>query len=129
MREMVNYLKNLGLTEYQSRVMIVLFCKRETTAKEICKYGGIRQTKIYQVLKSLEDKGFVTYNYAKPREYHGMTQKRAMNKLLDKQEKELEKLRHGKEVQVEYLKNLELTPVEADTRVHLMWDVCHYKNL
>jgi hypothetical protein len=97
MREMVNYLKNLGLTEYQSRV--------------------------------LEDKGFVTYNYAKPREYHGMTQKRAMNKLLDKQEKELEKLRHGKEVQVEYLKNLELTPVEPETRVHPMWDVDHYKNL
>ena len=64
---MISYLKRLGLTEYQARIMLVLFCKGEATAKDICELGRIRHTKIYQVLKSLEDKGFVTYNYTKPR--------------------------------------------------------------
>jgi len=126
MKSMIEYMKRLGLTEYQSRTMIVLFCKGEATAKDICTLGGMRHTKIYQVLKSLEDKGFVTYNYSKPREYNGISPGKALNKLLEKREKGLKQLKRCKEKKMEELKSLQLE-LAHNTNVHPMWDIMQYK--
>ncbi|MFH1450846.1 MAG: helix-turn-helix domain-containing protein [archaeon] len=127
MKDTINYMKSLGLTEYQARAMIVLFCKREATAKDVCTFGGVRQTKVYQVLKSLEDKGFVTYNYAKPREYHGMPPAKVMNKLIGKQEKAVKDLKDLQNEKMKELKSLSLEPATTDKRVHPMLDVGQYK--
>jgi len=127
MKDMINYLRSLGLTEYQSRVMIVLFCKKEVTAKDICAYIGIGQTKIYQVLKSLEDKGFVKYNFSKPRAYKGKNAVGVMNKLIGKKEKTVEKLKTQKQETLEQLKKLELIPIDDDSKQHPMWDLNQYK--
>ncbi|MDP7282383.1 MAG: helix-turn-helix domain-containing protein [Candidatus Undinarchaeales archaeon] len=126
MDEMIAYLRRLGLTEYQARVMIVLFCKHETTAKEICKYGGLPNSKVYQVLKRLEDKGFVSYNYTSPREYVGMRPGKALNMLLKKQEKELDKLKEFKKKRIDTLKKLELHEIKRESP-HPMWSTEQYK--
>tara|TARA_Y100000031_G_scaffold149240_1_gene186720 strand:+ start:57 stop:431 length:375 start_codon:yes stop_codon:yes gene_type:complete len=123
---MTTYLKQLGLTEYQARVMIVLFCKGEATAKDICTYGGIRQTKIYQVMKSLEDKRLVSYKYTSPREYCGVTPTKAMNSLIGKREKALKQLKDQKQESVNLLKKLELEPIEKNS-LHPMWNAESYK--
>jgi len=128
MKEMIEYLQSLGLTEYQSRAMIVLFCKENAIAKDICKFGGIRRTKIYQVMKSLEDKGLITYKYSKPREYVGVNAVEAMDKLLEKQEKSLIDLKALKNKKVIELEKLDLKSTEKE-RMHPMWDVEQYKSL
>ena len=126
MREMINYLKTLGMTEYQARAMIVLFCKRKTIASNICKFGGIPKTKIYQVLKSLEDKELVKYTYSSPREYEGIGAAKAMGKLIEKHETMLKHMKEKKQETITQLRNLELRPVEYD-RVHPMWSAEPYK--
>lgn len=129
MKETIDYLKQLGLTDYQSRAMIVLFCKGETTAKSICTLGGIRPTKIYSVLKSLEDKGFVQYTCTKPREYQGLTAKKAVGLLLGKKEHALEELKKCQQERMRELNKIELVPDEEEKRTHYMWNVEKYKML
>ena len=126
MKDLISYLKRLGLTEYQARIMLVLFCRGEATAKEICELGRMRHTKIYQVLKSLEDKGFVTYNYTKPREYHGLPASKTMRKLIEKHEKNLKQMKDYKRETIDQLKRLDLDSIE-NLKAHPMWSAEPYK--
>jgi sugar-specific transcriptional regulator TrmB len=107
--------------------MIVLFCKKEVTAKDICAYIGIGHTKVYQVLKSLEDKGFVKYNFSKPRAYKGKNAAGVMNKLIGRKEKIVEKLKVRKQETLNQLRKMELIPVNENSKQHPMWDLNQYK--
>ncbi|WP_202320520.1 TrmB family transcriptional regulator [Archaeoglobus neptunius] len=59
MRNIIESLKKLGFTEYEARVYAALALRGEATASEIHKTSGVPRTKVYEVLKSLESKGFV----------------------------------------------------------------------
>ena len=38
MEEHIEYLQNLGLTEYQAKTMLVLFAQKQETAEGICRH-------------------------------------------------------------------------------------------
>ncbi|WP_456468774.1 TrmB family transcriptional regulator [Archaeoglobus sp.] len=59
MDNVVEALKKLGFREYEARIYATLAVKGEATASEIHKISGVPRTKVYEVLKSLESKGFV----------------------------------------------------------------------
>ncbi|MBO8179763.1 MAG: TrmB family transcriptional regulator [Archaeoglobus sp.] len=59
MDETVEVLKKLGFRDYEARVYATLAMKGEATASEIHRMSGVPRNKVYEVLRSLEDKGMV----------------------------------------------------------------------
>ena len=124
MKEHVEYLQNLGLTEYQSRALIVLFAKREIVAEEICKFSGIPHTKIYQVMKSLRDKELIECSVSKPRLYRCEEPSEVLNILIQKFVKRIEWLKNVKRDQIKKIKTLDLQILAAQNtkeKVHPMF--------
>ncbi len=119
MKEHIEYLQNLGMTEYQARALIVLFAKRERSAEDICRYSGIPQTKIYQVMRTLIDKEIVECTISKPRVYRCGEPLEVLNVLIQKYMKRVEWLRDSKREQIRKIKTIELQAVQRE-RVHPM---------
>ncbi|MDH5782875.1 MAG: TrmB family transcriptional regulator, partial [Candidatus Bathyarchaeota archaeon] len=52
-------LRELGLTQYETRAYLALVDKGVLTASQISEYADVPYSKIYEVLASLEKKGWV----------------------------------------------------------------------
>jgi len=65
----VKYLKKLGLSEYESKAYIALVKLKNAKAKEISDESKVPQSKIYEVLASLEKKNMVTTIPSKPKKF------------------------------------------------------------
>ena len=57
-RDTLKALKIMGLTDYESRTYLALTSIISGTATEVSRVSEVPRSKIYQVLKSLEKKGF-----------------------------------------------------------------------
>ncbi len=57
MEEIINKLENLGFTNYESKVFLVLMKGHNMTAAEIAKDANIPRTSVYDILKSFTKKG------------------------------------------------------------------------
>lgn len=101
------YLKEFGITEYESRLLSVLF-KQSATARELSEFTEIPPTKIYQVLKDLEQRGFINVEQTEPKTYKKASAKRTINRLLRKKREELERLRSDKEGYISFIQSREL---------------------
>lgn len=62
-------LQNLGLTEYEVKAYTALLEHEVRTASQISRHSGIPFSKIYEVLGSLERKGWVEAEHARPSKY------------------------------------------------------------
>ena len=72
MDEIVNALRNLGFREYEAKVYAALIVRGELTASEIHKVSGVPRTKVYEVLRNLEDKGFVEVIKSSPASFRAI---------------------------------------------------------
>ncbi len=72
MEKIVNALKNLGFREYEARVYAALIAKGELTASEIHKVSGVPRTKVYEVLRNLEERGFVEMIKSSPASFRAI---------------------------------------------------------
>ncbi|HIJ99212.1 TPA: hypothetical protein H1011_00075 [archaeon] len=107
MEENIRYLKRLGLTEYQSKAMVVLLNKRKTTAKDISDLSGIPLTKVYQVLKDLEEKKLLYSEEDKPRMYRTLPAYKIMNRLLAEKRRHLDRLLKERGRRLESIRKLD----------------------
>ena len=55
-----NVLQNLGLTQNEIKVYLALISLGESKSGEILKKSGLNSGKIYEILNSLQKKGFVS---------------------------------------------------------------------
>ncbi len=55
----IGNLRKLGLTEYESRVYLTLLKENFSSASLVARKSGVPRTKIYGVLESLRDKGWI----------------------------------------------------------------------
>ncbi len=62
----VDKLKRVGLTEYEARVYLALLSTHLATATQTAEKSGVPRTKIYSVLESLNEKGWVRINSGVP---------------------------------------------------------------
>jgi sugar-specific transcriptional regulator TrmB len=62
----MNALQTMGLTDYESRTYIALNSLITGTATEISLASNVPRSRIYQVLKNLNEKGFIEINRGKP---------------------------------------------------------------
>jgi sugar-specific transcriptional regulator TrmB len=58
---LVDTLKKFGLTEYEAKVYLALVSLGPSSGKEISQATGIVYSKIYNILNSLIQKGWISY--------------------------------------------------------------------
>jgi len=59
MESIVEKLKRVGLTEYEAKAYVALLNTHLSTATQVSEKAGVPRTKIYSVLESLKEKGWV----------------------------------------------------------------------
>jgi len=63
-------LKEMGLTEYESKIYLSLLEIGAVTASRISEHANIPYSKIYEALNSLEEKGWIETQSSRPRRYY-----------------------------------------------------------
>lgn len=58
MTDLINKLKSLGFTDYESRIFLALFQGHFMSATEIAEAARVRRTDVYNVLKSFVERGY-----------------------------------------------------------------------
>ena len=74
-------LKNLGLNGYEAKIWIALLSKGEATAAELSDISNVPRSRSYDVLQSLEVKGFTKPKHGKQIAYVAATPKEALHKI------------------------------------------------
>ena len=69
-RDTLKALKIMGLTDYETRAYLALTSIISGTATELSLVSEVPRSKIYQVLKSLERKGFIEITKGKPLKFN-----------------------------------------------------------
>lgn len=83
-------LRDLGLSEYESRVYRALLSAGPTTAKELSRSSGVPMGRIYDVLADLESGELVRSQQAsRPKKYAPVEPETALSRLLDERRREL----------------------------------------
>ncbi len=62
-------LRQVGLTEYETRAYLTLLERGVMTASEVSEYGGVPYSKVYETLNSLERKGWIEAERGRPSRY------------------------------------------------------------
>jgi len=84
------YLRQMGLSEYEANAYLALLRQGTGTAKEIANASGIPQSRIYDVLERLEEKGFVTIQMGRPKRYGAIEPELAVKQFLKHRRSEFE---------------------------------------
>jgi len=92
MRKLVEALKTFGLSEYEAKILLALIAKGELTVKELSEYSGVPRTSVYDVVKSLSEKGLVEV-YGKPLRVRSLNSEDLMRIFSKKVEENLKYLR------------------------------------
>jgi sugar-specific transcriptional regulator TrmB len=77
-------LENLGLTGYEIKAYLCLIEHGPMVASEISKESGIPYSKIYEVLKGLEDKGWIEIEETRPTRYYARSPDVAIEVMREK---------------------------------------------
>ena len=81
--EIVDGLRKLGLTDYEARAYATLVGMGEATAREVHEMSAVPRTRIYDILRDLEGKGFVEFVDGSPTYYRAVEPDRVMKRLKD----------------------------------------------
>lgn len=83
-------LRDLGLSEYESRAYRALLRNSPATAKELSRTSDVPMGRIYDVLNNLQQRGLVRSQAAsRPKKYVAVEPEAALSKLLDSKRGEL----------------------------------------
>jgi len=74
-------MESLGLTSYEIKAYLCLAETGSSTASEISKKSGIPHSKIYEVLSSLEDKGWSESNNSRPQKFFPRSPRTALEAM------------------------------------------------
>lgn len=72
-------LRELGLTEYETRAYLSLLEKGATTASQVSEHANVPYSKIYETLNSLEKKGWIETKRGRPSRYYPKSPSEALN--------------------------------------------------
>jgi HTH-type transcriptional regulator, sugar sensing transcriptional regulator len=90
-QELINRIKDyFGLNIYETKVWLALLGKGVASAGEIANISGVPRSRTYDVLESLEKKGFAIIRLEKPIKYLGVKPKLMIEKLKKDIRKEAE---------------------------------------
>ncbi len=99
-KDFLNKLKDFGLNSYEAKLWTALLSRGTATAGELSDIANVPRSRSYDVLESLERKGFVVMKLGKPIKYIAVPPaevldhvKKSVVEDADKQAKSIDKLR------------------------------------
>ncbi|RLJ01483.1 MAG: hypothetical protein DRP10_03980 [Candidatus Aenigmatarchaeota archaeon] len=124
-RKVLEGLKGIGLNLYERNLYTALLIKKIATASELSELSGVPRARVYDVLESLEQKGFVIVQHGSPFKYVAVEPVSAFENLklnvereADQRIKRLEELKKSdimRELVSIYKKDLKLISPENFT--------------
>lgn len=101
-KELVKKLRDIGLNSYEAKIFLALLYKGVASAGELSEITGVPRSRSYDVLESLEKKGFIILKLGKPIKYMALNPEEALERVKNRikanaQSKieELEKLKNS----------------------------------
>ncbi len=68
-KELLNNLKDFGLNSYEIKLWVALLSRGISSASELSEISGVPRSRTYDVLESLERKGFIVQRLGRPVKY------------------------------------------------------------
>jgi sugar-specific transcriptional regulator TrmB len=97
-REVVELLRGYGLNGYEAKAYFTLLAVGESKAGDVARKAGVPQSKVYDVLDTLREKGFVEQNEdTRPKEYKAFSLKDTTEKVAALRTREIVGLRKSME--------------------------------
>jgi sugar-specific transcriptional regulator TrmB len=90
---LVKDLKEFGLSEYEAKAYLALTIHGPLPASSVSEFSSIPQSKIYEVLKSLNSKCMAEFWNGKPLKYRAVEPLFALKKMLDQKRMKVDNLR------------------------------------
>jgi sugar-specific transcriptional regulator TrmB len=81
--ELVEDLMHLGLTLYEARSYLILTKYGELTSTDLVRLAGIPQSRVYDVMSSLQRKGFVLVQSSRPMKFRAIDPSIAIKRLVE----------------------------------------------
>ncbi|RLE45621.1 MAG: hypothetical protein DRJ31_11030, partial [Candidatus Methanomethylicota archaeon] len=72
MKEFIDKLKSMGLTEYEAKAYLALLQKANMTAEQISNLSEVPLPRVYGVLEQLAIKGFIKILPGRPRKFEAI---------------------------------------------------------
>jgi len=95
-KAVVGILKDFGLSEYEARIYFVLFTLGEAKVGMLAKKSYVPQSKAYEVLDRLTEKGFAEQiSNEKPKKYRAIALDRVMSRVVSREERFLRRLNNN----------------------------------
>jgi len=113
--EVTALLKRIGLNEYESRVYSSLNSSQAKTASEISQKARIPRARVYDVLMTLERKGFVMISVGRPVSFKAVEPEKALKNYEKQKRKSFEtELKEMNSLKESLKKNFNKTPETED---------------
>ena len=90
-KEFLSKLKDFGLNTYESKLWTALLSRGISTAGELSDIAGVPRSRSYDVLESLEKKGFIIMKLGKPIKYIAVSPQEVIERVKKKIEEDSEK--------------------------------------
>ena len=111
----VDLLKELGLKAYEAKCFVALSRLPQATAKEISEVSEVPRTRVYDAVKTLEDKGLVEIQHSNPQQFRAVDIDEAVGTLQRKYASRADSLR-------ETLRGIDpVSTRETDDVSHEIW--------
>jgi sugar-specific transcriptional regulator TrmB len=83
-KKLINKLKDFGLNSYESKVWVALLSRGISTAGELSDIANVPRSRSYDVLESLEKKGFIMVKVGKPIKYIAVAPEEVLERVKKK---------------------------------------------
>jgi len=94
MSDIAKKLLEIGFTEYEAKAYSAMLEQNMLTATEISKLSKIPQGRIYNVINTLEQKGFCITITGAVKKFKALSPKTAFSELIEEREDEVEKMQN-----------------------------------
>ena len=101
---MIKKTRSFGLNSYEAKLWAALLSKGVSTAGELSDIANVPRSRSYDVLESLEKKGFVVMKLGKPIKYLAVPPKKVIERVKEQLEKNTER-------QLSYIKHTNLNNI------------------
>ena len=89
-KDFLNKLKDFGLNSYESKLWVALLSRGVSTAGELSDISNVPRSRAYDVLESLEKKGFIIVKVGKPIKYLAVPPAEVVERVKKKVQEEAE---------------------------------------
>src|SRR3989338_5640789 len=83
-KEFINKLKDFGLNSYEAKLWVALLSRGLSTAGELSDISNVPRSRAYDVLESLEKKGFIIVKLGKPIKYIAVPPSEVLDRVKKK---------------------------------------------